>query len=172
MPGAGLFPWLRELGNSRKCHSPRVPGAGGRGAAGPGLRTAQRGLTAACSLTRAQRLTGPSPPASGTPHSSSQGPLASRTPYLLQEPLIPRLRNHSPRFSPQEELSWCRGMGRSGCPLTLAQLRDLPAAAVPCQPRKEGKVSVMGANAVARPLPLPKPSHLRAITFQQVGLLH
>lgn len=182
MPGAGLFAWLRALGNSRKCLSPRVPRSGGRGLGEgrpvPGCEPPQRALTAACSraLTRASerpaphepltpRIRNPSFLVSGTPNLSPQEALASGTP-------IPLLRNPSPRFLFRKGSFGARGMGRSRCPLTFVQVRDLPAAAVPCQSRKEGKVSVVAANAAARPFPLPRPSHIQAITFRQVGLLH
>lgn len=97
MPGAGLSARLRALGSSRKCHSPRVPRFGGRGAGGgrpiPGCEPAQSALTAACSLTRASERPAPHEPlsllVSGTSFLKNPSSLSSGNPHL---------RNPSPRF--------------------------------------------------------------------------
>lgn len=59
-------------------------------------------------------------------------------------------------------------------PLTFGRRSGLlPAAAKRhVTPRREGKASVVAANAVAPPFPLLRSSHLQAIAFQQVTLLH
>lgn len=74
MPAAGLFAWLRALGNSRKCHFPRVPRPGGRGVGG-GSRAANR-------------HSAPSPPPAASPERASE----RSAPH---ERLTPRFRNPS-----------------------------------------------------------------------------
>ncbi|CAN8217238.1 unnamed protein product [Coccothraustes coccothraustes] len=128
-------------------------------AASPGRASGQRLTNPSSLASGTPHSSSQEPLASGTPHRSPQEALASGAPIprlrnlLPQEPLIsllrkpsprehaiPRRRNPSPRLPLRKGSFGARGMGRSRCPLTFVQVRDLPAAEVPCQPRKEGKI--------------------------------
>lgn len=155
MPGSGTpFPaWLRALGNSRKCRFPasdlRLRGGGGQ------PRAAVAGHTA--------RTTALSSAEGSAPH--------QRLPPRLRPQPSRANASGSPRLS--SPLRKGKG-GESRRPLTFGQRSGLlPAAAERhVTPRREGKASVVAANAVAPPFPLLRSSHLQAIAFQQVTLLH